>query len=130
MGLFKIFDKHGRYLSEQSYNDNLDSQLQMNTETLDELRAYDVTDEAERKIEFFFYTNTLDKAKTFGYELGKLYSDVSYGESENEDKLFVVTGWTHPMNMSLETMNNWTRKMCEMGYEFDCDFDGWGTNVD
>jgi hypothetical protein len=34
--------------------------------------------------------------------------------------------------MPMETTNviNWTKQMCKIGYQFDCEFDGWGTNPD
>jgi regulator of RNase E activity RraB len=25
------------------------------------------------------------------------------------------------------TVQSWAKEMCELGYKFDCDFDGWGT---
>ena len=45
-------------------------------------------------------------------------------------KIFVITGWTSPIKMDENTVLNWTKDMCEVGYKYDCDFDGWGTNPD
>ncbi|MBL7829785.1 MAG: hypothetical protein JNK41_02060 [Saprospiraceae bacterium] len=30
--------------------------------------------------------------------------------------------------MAEEVVKQWTKKMCELGYKFDCEFDGWGTD--
>ena len=43
-------------------------------------------------------------------------------------KQFVVTGWTMRMRMDEETVLQWTGLMSDVALEFDCEFDGWGTN--
>jgi regulator of RNase E activity RraB len=53
-----------------------------------------------------------------------------HGVSAGSEKLFMVTGWTTIMKMENEILKNWTKQMCELGYKFDCDFDGWGTTPD
>ncbi|MFC3562039.1 ribonuclease E inhibitor RraB [Pedobacter jamesrossensis] len=34
------------------------------------------------------------------------------------------------MKMTDEVVKQWTKQMCELGYKFDCEFDGWGTEPD
>ena len=57
-------------------------------------------------------------------ELDKLKYEVKFGSSLSNKKLFIITGWTIVMRMSNDIVLNWTKEMCEMGYNFDCDFDG------
>jgi regulator of RNase E activity RraB len=102
----------------------------MSPQTLVQLRKHDVTSEKELKIEFFFYTNTSDKAMHLAKELEKFNYIVQHGVSSGDKRLFIVTGWTTKIKMSEEVVTNWTNQMCEIGYKFDCEFDGWGTNPD
>src|SRR5207249_3200677 len=98
--------------------------------TIELLREIDVPIEKERKVEFFFYTNTTDKAEELAKELEKLNYETSHGKSSGDGKSFIVTGITTKMKMDDEIIANWAKEMCELGYKFDCDFDGWGTSPD
>ena len=132
MGLFNFFSaKSGnqdKFLSEQDYKNKLAKQTGMTPLTLVQLRKYDVTEDKELKLEYFFYTNTIDKAGLMAKELEELDYEVTFGQSGSDKKLFIVTGWTTPIKMSDAIVLNWAKQMCETGYKFDCDFDGWGTN--
>jgi len=134
MELFDFFttkqNGNGQFVSEQQFKSNTTRQMQMTPQTMKQLRKIGVTADKELKLEYFFYTNTDDKAKIFETELEKLNYSVSYGQSAGDKKLFIVTGWTTKMKMANEVVVNWTKQMCELGYKFDCDFDGWGTSPD
>ena len=39
-----------------------------------------------------------------------------------------ITGWTTPLEMSANLVLDWVDQMCNLGFEHDCEFDGWGTN--
>jgi regulator of RNase E activity RraB len=102
----------------------------MTSRTFDQLRKLNVTDDQHLKLEFFFYTDTPGKAGQLATEMERLSYEVKHGVSEGDQSLFIVTGWTTKMKMSDEIVRTWTNKMCEIGYKFDCDFDGWETNPD
>ena len=130
MGLFSFLranHKDGRFVIEAAYKSNCAKQMQMTPKTLNELRKLNVTPDQELKLEFFFYTNTADKAAQFANQIRKLNYEVKHGISAGDDKLFIVTGWTSKMKMSEEVVTAWTKQMCDLGYEYDCEFDGWGT---
>ncbi|MBN9294075.1 MAG: hypothetical protein J0G96_08870 [Flavobacteriia bacterium] len=66
MGLFEFFKPKSnsrQFVSETAFNDNRDRQMQMTPQTLEQLRSLNVTTDKELKLEYFFYTNTADKAK-------------------------------------------------------------------
>jgi hypothetical protein len=42
----------------------------------------------------------------------------------------VITGWTIKMAMVDSALIIWTKQMCDLGYKFDCEFDGWGAEPD
>lgn len=133
MGLFDFLkpkSNNRQFVSETAFNINCDKQMQMTPQTLEQLRNLNVTTDRELKLEYFFYTNTADKAKQLATEIEKLNYTVQHGVSAGDKNLFIVTGWTTKMKMSEEVVKHWTKQMCELGYKFDCEFDGWGTEPD
>jgi regulator of RNase E activity RraB len=134
MGFFDLFSSkqtpYKKYVTEDSFKKNKDNQVKMTPKTLKQLRDLGVFETKELKLEYFFYTNSLDKAKSLTNEIQKLNYTVEYSKSVGDKKIFVITGWTNKMTMSDLKVIAWTKQMCDLGFRFDCDFDGWGTNPD
>ena len=118
----------GPFQSESAYAENRSRQLTMIPQTVAQLRTYGVTDESQLKLEYFFYTNTKEKAAALAQKLTDMGYTGSYDHSASDKKQFVVTGWTLPMRVDEKTVLDWTGLMCDAGHEHDCEFDGWGTN--
>ncbi|HXH37820.1 MAG TPA: ribonuclease E inhibitor RraB [Thermoanaerobaculia bacterium] len=93
---------------------------------IEQLRTIGITEDRELKLEYLFNTNARKKAAALAAELTLLGYQVAHKMSSNK-KQYVVTGWTAAMPMRVEVVSSWTRKMCELGYSHDCEFDGWGT---
>ena len=129
MGLFGFLRNDGnkQFVSESTFQNNRTKQMQMTPLTMKELKKINVSEDKELKLEYFFYTNTDKKATAFAKELQKLNYEVKSGQSAGDKKLFIITGWTTKMLMEDSIVANWTKTMCELGYDFDCEFDGWGT---
>lgn len=99
----------------------------MTPQTIARLRSLGVTEESRLKLEYFFYTNTKEKAAALAQKLADLgYADSCDNAATNK-KEFLINGWTSPMKMDDKTVLDWTASMCDLGREHDCDFDGWGT---
>jgi len=134
MGFNNLFslgqNPNKKFVTEDSYKKNKNNQVDMAPQTLEQLRELGVTETKELKLEYFFYTNSIDKAKNLADEIRKLNYSVKYGKSAGDKKLFVITGWTIKMTMADTTVFDWTKQMCDLGYKFDCEFDGWGTEPD
>ena len=132
MGLLDIFKSRTpkRFVSENDFRKNLSSQLKMTPQTLEQLKKLDIDDTKELKLEYFFYTNSLEKAKIFADQIKADNFNTEYHQAAIGKDQFVITGWTNPMKMDEEIVGTWTKKMCELGYKHDCEFDGWGTNPD
>lgn len=118
----------GRFQSEAAHAKSRALQLTMTPKTVAQLRNYGVTDESHLKLEYFFYTNTKEKAAALTQKLADLGYTGSYKHSASNKKQFVITGWTSPIKMDDNTVLDWTSHMCDIGHEHDCGFDGWGTN--
>ncbi len=115
-------------MDELSHKQNLASQTQMTPQTMSQLREHGVTDSSELRLEFFFYTDEQSKADDLLTAVKSLEYSAEAGLSAGDDGLYLVTGWTTKIKMSTEEVLNWTKSMCKLGYEHDCEFDGWGTN--
>ncbi|MBI5095449.1 MAG: ribonuclease E inhibitor RraB [Candidatus Hydrogenedentes bacterium] len=96
--------------------------------TVEQLRTHGVTPESQLKLEFFFYTNSQTKAESLQQALLKEGYEVETGLSASDTKMRLVTGWTTRMPMNDSAVSGWASRMCKLGYEHDCEFDGWGTN--
>ncbi len=119
-----------RFVTESAFRKNLVSQSRMTPQTLEQLRDYGVTDDSKLALEFFFYTDTAAKASALATLLSTEGYLVEHGPSASDETTLVVTGWTTRMRMDEKTVTAWTERMCRIGFEHDCQFDGWGTNPD
>lgn len=117
-----------KFVTEKAFKANLSKQLSMTPKTLKQLRQYNITDSSMLKLEFFFYGKSEKNSSDLADKLKTLQYSVEHGPSADDPKTLIITGWTTPIKMDESSVLDWTKLMCEIGYEFDCDFDGWGTN--
>ena len=130
MGLSDLFSRRPeRFLSKEAFEANLEKQMTMTPQTLRQLRTYGVTPERRRRLDFFFYTDTVEKAAALAAALKHRNYEVDYRRSASDAKVQLITGLTTEMTMSDATVLDWTREMCTLGFRHDCDFDGWETDV-
>ncbi|MFC0518877.1 ribonuclease E inhibitor RraB [Mucilaginibacter angelicae] len=132
MGLFSIFGKKDdrQFVSKEAFEEKSTTQLNMMPVLMEKLRELNVDEDRELMLEFFFYTNTYQKAGAFAKELSNLNYEVKYGVSQGDKKLFIITGWSDRIKMKDAVVAAWISQMCNLGYNFDCEFDGWGTIPD
>jgi len=116
-----------RFVSSESFEQNLARQTSLSPKTLTQLRQYGVTFDSALKLEYFFYTDVQSKATALTSELESLGYSAESGLSAGDEKLFLVTGWTSPITMSESEVVSWTEQMVRLGYKHDAEFDGWGT---
>ena len=131
MGSSHMFSRQSkRFVSEEAFETNLETQMAMTPQTLQQLRNYNIAPENRRQLEFFFYTNTVEKAVALAAELKDRNYEVDHRPSASDAKVQLITGWTTEITMSDTAVLDWTREMCTLGFKHDCDFDGWGTNAE
>jgi regulator of RNase E activity RraB len=131
MGILDLFrPKSKPFVTEASFQANLKKQAAANSQVLGVLKHHALSDTNLRCLEFFFYTNTIEKARSLAAELRKKEYSVTYREAGYPRNQFVITGWTRKMSIEDNALAAWAKEMCELGYEYDCEFDGWGTDID
>lgn len=74
-------------------------------------------------LNFYFYTNKLKKAQALKESL-RLENYQAF-ISHQGDTLYLISGWTNPIIFNTVTLHSWVLNMNEMGFEKDCDFDGF-----
>jgi regulator of RNase E activity RraB len=128
--LDNIFGKKevGQFRSVEQQTANREKQLEMTPQTLDVLRQHGVADDSLLRLEFFFYTNTSEKAAELSDNLTSLGYSSSFGTSASNAKEFLVNGWSTPIKMDRCSALEWSALMCELAERYDCEFDGWGTD--
>lgn len=127
-GLFGGQASADQFHSEAQFKENLVRQTTMTPQTLAQLYEHGVSEDSKLKLEYFFYTNSENKAASLHKALGELQYSGEYRQSASDDSIYIVTGWTVPISMSKDSAVSWTESMCRIGFEHDSEFDGWGTN--
>lgn len=117
-----------RFYSRSDHEENVKRQVSMTPRTLEQLRGYGVTDSTELTLEYFFYTDTEEKAGGLVDDLRARGYLAAHRSAASHDATYVVTGWTTSLRMEEAVLVRWTEAMCELGYERDAEFDGWGTH--
>jgi regulator of RNase E activity RraB len=116
-----------RFWSEEAFRQQAANQVGMVPETLGQLAQLGVTGDDRLKLEYFFYTDSPEKASALVVDLDSLGYEVEHGPSAADKRQSIVTGWTAAMTMSTDIVQSWVRQMCDLGFKHDCQFDGWGT---
>ncbi len=130
MGLFEsLRRKDSRFVIEKAYKLNSEKHVAGVPKILAVLIEHHVNETNQLQLEFFFYTNTIEKAKLLAAELKNRNYSVEYNTSAHDNKLFVINGRTIKMKIEEKTLVDWAKEMCGLGYNYDCEFDGWGTDI-
>ena len=119
-----------QFYTDELFRENLVFQTTMTPKTIEQLSKYGVLEDSELKLEYFFHTNSEEKAASLHGALDDLGYEGGYGESDDGDSLYIVNGWTVPIVMSEASVVGWTESMCYLGFKYDVKFDGWGTTPD
>ena len=130
MAPFGFGGRKKRFLSELRHRDIRSFQISATPQTLQLLQEHGVDESAQLKLEYFFYTNHKSKADGLAKDLRSKGYSVEVGRSASEEKTFLITGWTDKMAMNNDSVADWAGHMCDLGFQHDCEFDGWGTDAD
>lgn len=131
MGLFSFMKKNSDnvvFITESELKCNYKRLVDFVPVFVNELQNLGITSEKELKLEYFFYTNTKEKAERLANEIMKLNYSVKFGISAGDNKQYIITGWSSKIKISKDILAAWATEMCDLGYKYDCDFDGWGTD--
>jgi hypothetical protein len=118
-----------RFWTKEAFQQSLAKQLRMTPLTLERLAELSVGTEDQFKLEYSFHTDSPRKASALAGHLEEFGCQVEQYRSAGDERLSVITGRTAPMTMSHVILQTWTERMCRLGFEHDCRFDGWRTTA-
>lgn len=118
------------FLDVKQFEGVLAAQRSMTPKTLAVLQDHGVDVISKLRLEYFFYTNSAEKAQELAASLRAMgyTSDVQPAASKKNQHL--INGWTRQIEMTENELVSWTETMCRLGLSYDCEFDGWGTFPD
>jgi hypothetical protein len=122
--------KKSRFLDREAFERILTSQTTMAPQTVEQLRKIGVPSNATLRLEYFFYAASQDAGDALAVHLrAKGYSSECAPAADGSAS-FCITGWSLPVSMDQAAVVRWTIEMCHLGFDHDCEFDGWGTTPD
>ena len=115
----------------ERYRRLLAKQLAMNEQTWRALLGHGITSDSDVRLDFAFRAPN----ETAALGLKELLQDqtdysvtVQSGGSLSRPQ-WTVAGSTQPTSISPEILDQWVDWMVAAGLERDCEFDGWGTEI-
>jgi tetratricopeptide (TPR) repeat protein len=112
----------------QQLEETLKENEEINEESLADLEWYGVNDSSELNVQFFFFANNKATAEKLALTLRSLNYTITPIVLENGT--WSVNGWTTRLNMSLNSLNQWSEKMCRLAYKSGAEFDYWDVDTD
>ncbi len=121
--------KKKNFITVEELDEQLEMQQQLNAAVLSNIFSLSKENVNSKELEFFFYTNEIDKANNLVIELYKFGYKI-YGIDNNSlNGEFCIKGLTTHIEMDDEIVTNWSEQMCKLAFDNDCRFDGWGTLI-
>lgn len=114
------------FVNDAAFENNLESQDFKVARTLGVMRGFHLKAKEKLEIDFFFYTDTSEKAEKLANELKKLDFEVCCHRPRKNRNLYAVVGSIDKIYNDEELLTYWAKHMCQLGYKFDCEYDGWG----
>lgn len=119
-----------QYTTKESNEENIVEQKEMNSQTLSILtgKGYKEFDEAE--LDFYFYSDDSVKLEKLAESLSSKGYEIDVVEESSSENEFVLDGTSTGIKLSLESLNEWTTEMCNLGLSHDCEFSGWELEIE
>ena len=99
--------------------------LHANEDVLQRIHNDGINPNDSLPIEFVFITDTDEKANKLRQQLALVYPTYVGLEIVETEDYWEVLGITNPIEMKIETINEWNQLMWDLGYQYDCQLDGW-----
>jgi regulator of RNase E activity RraB len=131
MKFFNSFRQHlYRFFTKEEKEDSMANQPVANQEVKKLMNKFGGHTDSSQNVSFFFYTDAEDKAANLAIELSKLGYEI-FGIKDNSDnnEQWSVIGQTPPMPVEGEEFDFWSKRMVQLGFDCDCKFDGWETEM-
>jgi hypothetical protein len=99
--------------------------LDGNEDVLDRIHNDGVSPNDALPIEFVFIADTEENAGKLKIQLALLYPMYQDSEIVETEDYWEVHGITNAIEMKIDKINEWNQLMWDLGYQYDCQLDGW-----
>jgi len=76
---------------------------------------------------FWFITDEKQKLDALADYLRNNLKDHKIVKLKQADEIWELEGTSNAIKLNIESINEWDKKLWDMGYKFDCKPDGWET---
>ncbi|HWI90974.1 MAG TPA: ribonuclease E inhibitor RraB [Flavisolibacter sp.] len=115
--------KQNTFFTEDVYNTEIG--LDINKDVLERIYGSNITADDQLLIEFFFVSDNIDNILDLQNYLKESFSSYTQLKVQPYKNLFDLSGTTNPIQMDLNSVNEWNQVMWDLGYKYDCKLDGW-----
>lgn len=117
----------GRFFTKEQYENELCQSV--NKDVLRRIKKDSAITKDEMIFSFYFITDTRAKIEALIDYLRVNEANQQIEElNQTDDDLWELTVRSYPIKLEIEQINHWERKMWDIGYQFDCELDGWQTS--
>ena len=114
--------KSNTFFTEDIYNTEIG--LDINKDVLERIYGSNITADDQLPIEFFFVSDKIDNILDLQDYLKENLSSYTQLKIQSYENLFELSGTTNPIQMDLNSVNEWNQVMWDLGYEYDCKLNG------
>lgn len=118
-------NKKERFFSKETYENELNQSL--NIDVLERIKNDSTITMDEMIFSFWYITDKRIKIDSLIDYLEENEPNQQIIELNQINTIWELNGRTYPIKLDIENINNWEKKMWEVGYKFDCKLDGWET---
>jgi Regulator of ribonuclease activity B len=115
-----------RFVTEEAFEDSLEGQENIAFFALEHLALTGNEPGVRADVDFFFNTNTKEKADIFVTEMSKKGFHICLSTPRPPQFLFSLVVTKPNVVITEEGLTALAREMCKIGYIFDCLMEGWG----
>lgn len=118
-------EKEGRFFTKEKFENELNQGT--NIDVLERIKNDSTISKNEMIFSFYFITDKRAKIESLIDYLQEHEKNQQIIELSQINDIWELNGRTYPVQLEIDSINKWEKKMWEIGYEFDCILDGWET---
>ncbi len=115
----------GRFFTKQRYENELHQEV--NIDVLERINNDSSLTADKMVFSFYFITDERKKIDSLVDYLKANEKNQQIIEPNKINEIWELNGRSYPIKLEIDCINNWERKMWDIGYRFDCILDGWET---
>ena len=116
-----------RFFSKEKYETGL--QQELNIDVLERIVNDSNYTSKEIILSFYFISDERKKIESLIDFFNDSLENHQVIELNQINNIWELNGRSNPIELQLESINNWERNLWEVGYKFDCLLDGWESTI-